>query len=182
MAPMDSPTVELVGVVTAADRRRTAKRNAVSLISPMMPPPSAGTKRTRRPADDFSTPSGKRLRAAREHNGASRCTSPGYSATPRCTFATGTYKNVYRGFYCDGGEHDGEPCVVKVFKTGDVFEDKYYDVDVSTTERARAIVSAFNTAQHSTKKIYMNEASVWHAVSTSFRSRTGVGRGSLSSP
>lgn len=159
MPAMEAPTVELVGVITAADRRRAAKRNAVSLISPM-PPPARGTKR--RSADDFSTPSGKRVCPAREHNGATLARSPDYFGTPRRTFATGTYKNVYRGFYADGGEHDGEACVLKVFKTGDVFEDRYYAVDVSATERARVIVSAFNAGRHCNKKIYMNEASVWH--------------------
>ena len=160
---MDPPTVEFVKAVTEADRQRDARRNAVSLISPM-PPPGASRKRS---ADDYSTPRGKRQRPARTHNGASIATSPDYYAMPRRVFGQGMYTNVYRGTYSDhASPHHGEECVLKVFKTGDVFEADYFDADVSTTQRARTIVSAFNSVDNyaSGKSVYMNEAAVWQDI------------------
>jgi hypothetical protein len=40
-------------------------------------------------------------------------------------FASGTFKKVWEGVYTDG-PRKGEPCAVKEFKTGSVFEERYF--------------------------------------------------------
>ena len=89
--------VQVVKVVTAEQRRRAARRNAVSLISPM-PPPGPSRKRAR-DEETYSTPGGKRQRAVRSHNGAIRAVSSDFDANPRRVFASGTYKDVFRARY-----------------------------------------------------------------------------------
>ena len=86
--------VHVVKVVTAEQRRRAARRNAVSLISPM--PPS---QKRARDEETYSTPGGKRQRAVRSHNGANRAVSLDFHANPRRVFASGTYKDVFRARY-----------------------------------------------------------------------------------
>ena len=95
-ASLDMDDVHVVKVVTAEQRRRAARRNAVSLISPM--PPPASRKRAR-DEETYSTPGGKRQRAVRSHNGANRAVSSDFGASPRRVFASGTYKDVFRARY-----------------------------------------------------------------------------------
>lgn len=44
-------------------------------------------------------------------------------------YATGGFKNVYKGTYTRG-ERAGEECVVKMFKSGSVYEVAYFDVEL----------------------------------------------------
>ena len=75
-------------------------------------------------------------------------------------FAEGTFRNVYKGTYTEGPQL-GEACVGKRFKTGGVFEDRFFAEDVVAVSRAKQIIRAFNQAGMINKTIYMNEATVW---------------------
>ena len=76
-------------------------------------------------------------------------------------FAEGAFRNVYRGKYTEGLQA-GDPCVMKMFKKGSVYEDRFFAEDVKAVGRAKEITTAFNAAAFVNKTIYVNEANVWH--------------------
>ena len=90
--------------------------------------------------------------------------------------ASGTYKNVYRGRYSDGGAHHGEECVYKLFQTGSVYEASFFANDVSLATRAQSVINAF--ARHASSvsngvEIHMNEAAVWQFSDEQRRNAVG---------
>merc|ERR1711862_567519 len=68
--------------------------------------------------------------------------------------ADGAHRHVYLERYTKG-PRNGQLCVSKVFKSGSVFEDKYFDEDVKVTNKAAEIIKAFQTK--SSAQIYLNE-------------------------
>jgi hypothetical protein len=103
----------------------------------------------KRERDDegFSTSRGKRQRTICTTNGneayGGKASSVGYSSRPRQIFGEGAFRNVFRGVYTKG-ENTGQECVFKVFKTGDVFESRFFAEDIKTVSKTKEIVSAFN--------------------------------------
>jgi hypothetical protein len=156
-------SLEYTGKLTLDQRLQLGKKDAIDLTSaafgmPPPPPPSRGQKRQRE-EDSFSTPGGKRTRRARSHNGATIACSHFY---PHTVWTCGKFKNVFKAYYDDGGPHDKEPCVYKVFKSGEVFEAEYFADDVNTTCVAQGAVAAFNRQRiRPGIEVFMNEAAVW---------------------
>jgi hypothetical protein len=70
-------------------------------------------------------------------------------------FAEGTFRWVYKGTYTDG-PRKGEACVSKTFKTGSVFADDYFTLDIKAAAKALEIVDLFNTMGIITKPVKIN--------------------------
>jgi len=77
-------------------------------------------------------------------------------------FAEGAFRRVYQEAYLQGPQA-GEPCVTKVFKTGSVYDARYFDEDIRAIGRAKEIVTAFNEAALANKSVFVNEATVWRS-------------------
>lgn len=75
-------------------------------------------------------------------------------------FASGAFKNVYKGKYTKG-ERAGEECVCKIFKSGSVFEASYFQVELKVVAKALEIVNSFNSGKHINQNIWLNEPTVW---------------------
>eukprot|EP00929_Paragymnodinium_shiwhaense_P056339 TRINITY_DN281_c0_g1_i1.p1 TRINITY_DN281_c0_g1~~TRINITY_DN281_c0_g1_i1.p1 ORF type:complete len:469 (-),score=106.30 TRINITY_DN281_c0_g1_i1:273-1679(-) len=75
-------------------------------------------------------------------------------------FALGQFRYVYRAIY-DRGPRAGEESVAKIFKTGCVYEDSYYDQDIKAVKKAGELIEAFNKAKIINKRIYLNEPEIW---------------------
>ena len=75
-------------------------------------------------------------------------------------FASGSNMNVYAGEYTEG-DRAGEPCVGKVFKTGSVFENSYFAVELKVVDETLAIVNKFNDDGPIDTKIVVNIPEIW---------------------
>jgi hypothetical protein len=78
-------------------------------------------------------------------------------------FASGTFRWVAKGVYTDG-PRSGQPCVRKWFKTGVVFEEEYFDLDLKAVERALELVNRFNESEIITKSVKINVPTVWEML------------------
>jgi hypothetical protein len=74
--------------------------------------------------------------------------------------ASGAFKNVYKGVYTIG-ERQGEQCVAKRFKSGSVFENAYFDVELKVVAKSLEIINNFNNDGLIDKPIWLNEPTVW---------------------
>jgi len=75
-------------------------------------------------------------------------------------FATGAFKNVYKGRYTVG-ERAGEECVCKIFKSGSVFEESYFRVELDVVAKALEVVNSFNKDKVINKSIWLNKPTIW---------------------
>ncbi|CAN8102856.1 unnamed protein product [Discula destructiva] len=75
-------------------------------------------------------------------------------------YASGTCKNVRRGRYTHG-PRVGQMCVAKEFKSGSVFADHYFDVELSILERAQSIIDSWHAALIIDSRIMLNKAEIW---------------------
>jgi hypothetical protein len=75
-------------------------------------------------------------------------------------FASGTFRWVAKGHYV-GGPRDRQACVIKWFKTGGVFEDDYFALDIRAIDKALDIVNRFNQFNVVDKEVKVNVATVW---------------------
>lgn len=75
-------------------------------------------------------------------------------------FAEGSFRHVAMGHYTDG-PRQGQPCVVKWFKTGVVFEEEYFRLDIKAVDKAVEIVNRFNELSIVNKSIRVNVPEVW---------------------
>lgn len=75
-------------------------------------------------------------------------------------YASGAFKNVYKGKYTMG-ERTGEECVVKEFKSGSVFEESYFAVELKIVAKALEVINKFNNDGIINKSIWLNEPTVW---------------------
>ncbi|KAH9892305.1 protein kinase-like domain-containing protein [Xylariomycetidae sp. FL2044] len=75
-------------------------------------------------------------------------------------FASGTFKNVWRGTYTVGAR-EGEDCVCKEFKTGSVYEDSYFDEELKVVRRAQTIIDDWNRAGVIRQTILLNDPQIW---------------------
>lgn len=85
--------------------------------------------------------------------------------------ASGEHRHVYHGHYIKG-PRTGEQAVKKVFKTGSVFKASAFKTDMATNDKAREIITAFNSHNSSfrctgnetmtlRKPVYLNMPDVW---------------------
>ncbi|GMH34720.1 hypothetical protein BSKO_02581 [Bryopsis sp. KO-2023] len=75
-------------------------------------------------------------------------------------FASGAFRWVVKGTYYEEGR-DGEACVFKWFKTGSVFSDTYFSMDIKATDKAIEIVQKWNDEGFVDKPVLVNKAQVW---------------------
>ncbi|KAI9553924.1 hypothetical protein GHT06_019194 [Daphnia sinensis] len=78
-------------------------------------------------------------------------------------FASGAFKNVYKGQY-EKGERAGEECVCKMFKSGSVFEESYFEVELKVVAKALEIVNRFNKGKHINQNIWLNQPAIWSSL------------------
>jgi hypothetical protein len=81
-------------------------------------------------------------------------------------FASGANMHVYKGTYTRG-KRKGEACVSKVFKTGSVFEDAYFDAELKVVDEALAIIEKFNADRIINRTILINIPEIWEYTSDS---------------
>ncbi|KAL1975212.1 hypothetical protein VTN31DRAFT_3604 [Thermomyces dupontii] len=75
-------------------------------------------------------------------------------------FAEGAFRWVAKGVYTNGSRR-GQECVAKFFKTGAVFSDDYFTLDIKAIDKALEIVNRFNQFRIVDKPIKINVAEVW---------------------
>ena len=75
-------------------------------------------------------------------------------------FAQGSFRWVAKGVYTHGSRA-GEPCVCKWFKTGGVVESSFYDIDLSTVEKALDLITKWNSSGMVNKMVKINQPAVW---------------------
>ena len=75
-------------------------------------------------------------------------------------FAQGAFGWVAKGRYTLG-PRQGQLCVTKWFKSGVVFEDDYFILDLKAIDKALEIVNRFNDLEMINKTIKINVASIW---------------------
>ncbi|CAI6083854.1 unnamed protein product [Clonostachys chloroleuca] len=75
-------------------------------------------------------------------------------------YAEGSFRYVAPGTYTSG-PRKGEPCVLKWFKTGVVFEPDYFTLDIRAVGKALEIVDHFNNLNVTHKTIRINVPEVW---------------------
>ena len=75
-------------------------------------------------------------------------------------YASGGFKNVYKGNYTEGERKD-EECVVKVFKSGSIFEESYFATELKVVAKAMEIINKFNNDKIINKPIWLNDPKIW---------------------
>jgi hypothetical protein len=75
-------------------------------------------------------------------------------------FASGAFRWVAKGRYTDG-DREGQACVAKWFKTGAVFDEDYFTLDIKAVDKALEIVNRFNQLDVVDKIVKMNVPAVW---------------------
>jgi len=75
-------------------------------------------------------------------------------------FAEGTFRLCYLGEYSSGARKS-QPCVVKVFRSGSVFQDDFFRFDLQAVDKAIDIVARWNLLHSDLKPIFVNTATVW---------------------
>ncbi|KAF9161458.1 hypothetical protein BGX20_002107 [Mortierella sp. AD010] len=75
-------------------------------------------------------------------------------------YARGAFKKVYKGKYTEGSR-TGQPCVSKVFISGSVFENSYFQHEMDVVKKATEIVRAFNGLELINKRIVINQPEIW---------------------
>jgi hypothetical protein len=78
----------------------------------------------------------------------------------RNSFAEGSFRWVAKG-ECTDGQRLGEACVCKWFKTGHVFENSFFNLDIKATEKALALVKEWNSRRFVNKIVKVNIPAVW---------------------
>ncbi|KAK0741620.1 kinase-like domain-containing protein [Apiosordaria backusii] len=85
---------------------------------------------------------------------------PRSSYTPNQFSKGGAFRWVAKGRYTEGGRR-GQACVFKWFKTGTVFEDDYFTLDIKAVDKALEIVNRFNQLGIVDKAVKVNVPAVW---------------------
>ncbi|ATY62196.1 elongation factor 2 [Cordyceps militaris] len=81
-------------------------------------------------------------------------------------FAEGTFRWVGKGTYTSG-PRSGQPCVHKWFKSGSVFSDDFFTLDIKAVDKALEFIDKFNELGIVAKTIKLNIPAVWHYSSGS---------------
>lgn len=75
-----------------------------------------------------------------------------------------------QGIYIEGARI-GQRCVSKQFKTGSVYEDHYFDEELSIISHSQAIIDSFNAANILPgQKILLNRPEIWESIPDGCRS------------
>merc|ERR1712080_408284 len=90
------------------------------------------------------------------NNGSTRCSGGTF-------LAMGEHRSVHLAEY-KNGEREGEKAVWKVFKTGSVYEDSFFQTDIDTVRKAGELIGKFNAACIVSKPIKLNQPSIWQDV------------------
>eukprot|EP00933_Yihiella_yeosuensis_P072221 TRINITY_DN80563_c0_g1_i1.p1 TRINITY_DN80563_c0_g1~~TRINITY_DN80563_c0_g1_i1.p1 ORF type:complete len:268 (-),score=29.02 TRINITY_DN80563_c0_g1_i1:252-1055(-) len=77
--------------------------------------------------------------------------------------ASGAHRHVYKGIY-KKGPRKGQYGVKKKFKTGRVFEKKFFEKDIQAVDAAGEVIEAFNGRRISNYRVYLNRPEVWKEV------------------
>ncbi|RMZ39554.1 hypothetical protein AFCA_002328 [Aspergillus flavus] len=93
------------------------------------------------------------------YNNSNKCSVP--NSALKNPFAQGAFRWVAKGSYTSGSRR-GQACVVKWFKTGAVFSDDYFTLDIKAVDKALEIVSMFNQLNIINKVVKINVPEVWH--------------------
>lgn len=75
-------------------------------------------------------------------------------------FAEGGFRWVAKGKYITGSR-SGQACVCKWFKTGHVFEESFFTLDIQATDKALALVKEWNSNNFIGSTIMVNIPQVW---------------------
>ena len=75
-------------------------------------------------------------------------------------FASGAFRWVAQGSYSSGPRFR-QACVAKWFKTGAVFEDDYFALDIKAVNKALELVNRFNQLNIVNKTVKINVPEVW---------------------
>ena len=75
-------------------------------------------------------------------------------------FSQGAFRWVALGRY-KSGPRQGQECVVKWFKTGAVFSEDYFALDIKAVHKALELVNKFNQLNIVSKFVKINVAQVW---------------------
>ena len=75
-------------------------------------------------------------------------------------FAEGGFRWVAKGVYTEG-TRAGDPCVCKWFKTGHVEEASFFDLDISSSDKAHDLVRLWNNRNMIDKIVKVNIPQVW---------------------
>lgn len=81
-------------------------------------------------------------------------------------FSEGAFRWVAKGTY-SSGPRKGQACVAKWFKTGAVFEEDYFTLDIKAVDKALEIVNRFNELRIVNKPIKINVPAVWTFTNSS---------------
>lgn len=104
-----------------------------------------------------SSNSNKVLQSARMNNSSKASFSNHDLQHP---FAAGGFRWVAKGHYTNG-PRNGEACVCKWFKTGHVFEDSFFSLDIKATDKALDLVKEWNSRSFIDKNVMVNIPQVW---------------------
>lgn len=78
----------------------------------------------------------------------------------RGPYAEGAFRYVYDGRYTKG-ERAGKRCVSKVFKTGAVFEEEFFETELEVVSKALHILSQWNGAGFIRQTVRLNKPEVY---------------------
>ncbi|KAI0401052.1 kinase-like domain-containing protein [Xylaria palmicola] len=81
------------------------------------------------------------------------------------SFASGSFMNVYAGLYTEG-VRAGQACVAKEFKTGSVYQARYFAAEMGIIRRTQGIIDDWNDAGVTAGRILLNRPEIWEDVGT----------------
>ena len=146
-----------MGICTGCNRYLTPLSEKTDKYSPGLGVPLCPSC-DHKPHSD--TPSSLERDGAR-YNNSSHCTIPFDSFdTP---FAKGAFRFVAKGMYTEG-PRKGEACAVKWFKTGAVYSEDYFALDIKAVRKALELVQLFNQSNRVNKTVKINVAQVWQIL------------------
>ncbi|KAM7189330.1 Protein kinase-like domain containing protein [Rhypophila sp. PSN 637] len=87
-------------------------------------------------------------------------------------FASGAFRWVAKGKYTNG-PREGQPCVAKWFKTGVVFSEDFFLLDIKAVDKALDIVNKFNELNIASKPVVINVPTVWEFTKEASPNRRG---------
>lgn len=80
-------------------------------------------------------------------------------------FATGSFKNVWRGTYTHG-PRAGQPCVAKEFRPDVEFDKDPFAEELNVISRAQKIISSWYAAHIIDARIILNTPEIWEYAGT----------------
>ena len=78
----------------------------------------------------------------------------------RKIYASGAFKNVYKGIYTKG-QRTGQPCVTKEFKSGSVHERHYFKEEMNIIKLAQKMLDDWAATNSINSKIVLSTPEIW---------------------